>query len=400
MHRGLVAAIESRTLQVGEQYKLPVFYLLLLGAFAGWQAFFNIHLDQNGFSSPQIGILNAVFISTSALVVPFWGMFADRHGNNRVFFLLTTACSVLVLLIGRTEGFAWMLLFIALISLVHQPAGAVVDGMTMGFVRAHPRFSFGQFRLWSSAGYALASLAAGYLVRNSTLVIFYFSAVLFLLLSVFNLLTLPRKPVTNRNLVTFKSLGVFFRKRQTAYFLVIILVYGIAISPIMQFINLYYSDIGASSSFIGVVFFVQALPEIPAFLVAAKLVKRLGAERIILMSMAASTLRMFYYGMVNTPELAIIGSALHCITIAFFLVGVVEYIQQRTPDHLRTTGQALMWAFHLGAGVSLGNLLLGYLREGMGMQHAMLVHGALALLMLGLSYLFFRLPGRTGGSAP
>ena len=79
-----------------------------------------------------------------------------------------------------------------------------------------------------------------------------------------------------------------------------------------------------------------------------------------------------------------------------FLVGVVEYIQQRTPDHLRTTGQALMWAFHLGAGVSLGNLLLGFLRDSIGMGNAMLVHGALALLILLLSALFFRLPGRTG----
>ncbi len=388
----LLRRFEGRSPRIREPTKLPLFYLFLSCAFAGWQSFFNLHLDEIGFSSMQIGALNAVFISTSALVVPFWGMLADKLGNYRILFLLSSVCAVLVFLIGETLTFHWMLVFVAVISIFHQPSGAVVDGMTMVYVKANPRFSYGHFRLWGSAGYAIASLVVGYFAQKNTSLIFTISALLFLLLSLFNLFTLPARPIKGRNLVTFKSLGVFLRNRRLLIFLIIILFYGISISPLYQFLNLYYKDIGAETSFIGWVFFIQALFEVPAFLIGARLLKGKKPERIILFAMVISFLRMLFYGIIQDPQVAIFLSVFHGITIAFFLVGVVEYIQSFTPDHLRTTGQAMFWAFHSGAGVTIGNLLLGYLRDHVGMLRAMHIHAVIALLVIFAALLFFRRP--------
>ncbi|MDF1576118.1 MAG: MFS transporter [Bacteroidales bacterium] len=386
----LIRALEQWSFPMREEHKLPLFYFLVLGAFAGWQSYYNLHLDGIGFSSMQIGILNAVFIFTSALVVPFWGILADRYGGNRILLLLSSVCAVMVILIGETFKFHWMLMFIAVISVFHQPSGAVVDGMTVGFVRANPRFSYGQFRLWTSVGYASISLIVGYLARHGTDIIFKVSAGLFLLLSMINLLTLPDKPVRGKGLVTFRSFGIFFRNYRLLFFLLLIFFLGIAIAPLMQFINLYYYDIGAGASFIGWVFFLQALPEIPAYIVGTRIVKRIGAEKMILLSMGISMLRLVFYGLIEVPEVAIFFSIFHCITIAFFLIGVVEYVQARTPDHLQNTGQALIWAFHYGAGVSVGNIILGYLRDATGMLKAMHIHALLALLVLFLTALLFQ----------
>jgi MFS transporter, PPP family, 3-phenylpropionic acid transporter len=386
----IFSLIEERTIQMREEYKLPVFYFLLLGAFAGWQSYYNLHLDGIGFSSMQIGILNAVFISASALVLPFWGMLADKYGGNRILLLLSMVCALMVFLIGETFRFHWMLMCIAIVSVFHQPSGGVLDGMAMGFVRKNPRFSFGQFRLWTSVGYASISLIVGYLARQGTDIIFKISAGLFLLLALFNLLTLPARPLTGRSLVTFRSFGVFFRDKRMFFFLLLIFFFGIAIAPLMQFINLYYSDIGASSSFIGWVFFLQAIFEIPAYLLGTRIVKRIGAEKMILLSMAVSLFRLVLYGLIAIPEIAIFFSIFHCITIAFFLLGVVEYVDVRTPDHLQITGQALIWAFHYGAGVSVGNVILGYLRDATGMLKAMHIHAMLALLILSIMMMLFR----------
>lgn len=384
------SSIEARPLQMREEFKLPVFYFLLLGAFAGWQSYYNLHLIGIGFSSMQIGILNAVFISMSALVLPFWGMMADQFGGNRILLLLSMVCALMVFLMGETFKFHWMLMAIAIVSVFHQPAGGVLDGMTMGFVRKNPRFSFGQFRLWTSVGYASISLIVGYLARQGTDIIFKISAGLFLLLALFYLFTLPAKADTGKNLVNFRSFGVFFRNRRMFIFLLLIFFFGIAIAPLIQFINLYYNDIGASASFIGWVFFLQAIPEIPAYIVGTRIVKRIGAEKMILLSMLISLLRLVFYGLISVPEVAIFFSVLHCVTIAFFLLGVVEYVSIPTPDHLQITGQTLIWAFHYGAGVSVGNLFLGYLRDATGMLKAMHIHALLALLILTLTGLFFR----------
>lgn len=386
----VIRSIEQSSFQMKEEYKLPLFYFLILGAFAGWQSYYNLHLEGIGFSSMQIGILNAILIATPAVVAPFWGIVADKYGGYRVLLLLSSACALMVFLIGETFKFHWMLMFIAIVSLFHQPSGAVADGITVGFVRANPRFSYGQFRLWTSVGYASISLLVGYLARNGTDIIFKVSAGLFLLLTLINFFTLPENPQTGRSQVTFRSFGVFFRNYRMLFFLILIFFLGIAVAPLMQFINLYYYDIGASASFIGWVFFLQAIPEIPAYIIGTRIIKRIGAERMILLSMAVSMLRLLFYGLITIPEIALIFSILHCITVAFFLLGVVEYVQARTPDHLQGTGQALIWAFHYGAGMGLGYIVMGYLRDAAGMLRAMHVHALLALLVVILTALLFR----------
>lgn len=385
-----VFLLVSHFREVRETIKLPVFYLLLAGSFAGWQTLYNVHLDSIGYTSIQIGSLNALFISTSAIVVPFWGMLADKFGNNRVLLLLTSVAGLFVFFIGKTMVFHWMLIFIFVISIFHQPGGAVLDGMTLGLIRGNPKYSYGQFRLWASAGYAVSALVVGYFARSNTGIIFNISALLFLLLSVFNLITMPVRPVTKRNLVNFKSFAIFFKNRKLLIFLVIIFLYGIAVSPLHQFINLYYKDIGSGSSFIGLVFFLQAGFEIPSFLLGVRLVRKMKPERIILFSMLISAMRMVLYGFISVPETAVYLSLFHGVTIAFFLIGVVEYVQRHTPDHLRTTGQALIWAFHFGAGVTLGNLMLGYLRDHGGMLKAMHIHAIIAMVMVAGTGWFFQ----------
>ncbi len=334
--------------EVRETIKLPVFYLLLAGSFAGWQTLYNVHLDSIGYTSIQIGSLNALFISTSAIVVPFWGMLADKFGNNRVLLLLTSVAGLFVFFIGKTMVFHWMLIFIFVISIFHQPGGAVLDGMTLGLIRGNPKYSYGQFRLWASAGYAVSALVVGYSARNNTGIIFNISALLFLLLSVFNLITMPVRPVTERNLVNFKSFAIFFKNRKLLIFLVIIFLYGIAVSPLHQFINLYYKDIGSGSSFIGLVFFLQAGFEIPSFLLGVRLVRKMKPERIILFSMLISAMRMVLYGFISIPEIAVYLSLFHGVTIAFFLIGVVEYVQRHTRIIFAPQARHLSGHFILG----------------------------------------------------
>ena len=106
--------------------------------------------------------------------------------------------------------------------------------------------------------------------------------------------------------------------------------------------------------------------------------------------MLISMLRMVLYGFISNPVFAAALSPFHGITIAFFLIGMVEYVQRQPPGHLRTTGQALIWAFHFGAGVALGNLLLGYLRDHGGILRAMHIHALIAAAVLVWAFWFFR----------
>lgn len=289
-------------------------------------AFFNVHLSKLGFSGLQIGALNAVFISTSAIVVPFWGMMADRRGSNRILLLLTALCTVLVYSLSFASSYLAILVIIFIISLFHSPMGAVVDGMVLGLIRTRPDLSYGKFRLWGSAGYAFSAFIVGYFAMKNTSVIFSVAAILFSIVLIINLITLPPKPLTGRNLVNFSSLKVFMQNRVVVSFFFLMLFYGISISPLFQFINLYYIEIGASNKLIGTAFAIQAGFEIPFFLFGIKLVKNTSPEFVILMAMLVSILRMVMYGFVSNPLIAIFIGTLHGFTISFFLVGAVQYV--------------------------------------------------------------------------
>ncbi len=373
-----------------ETIKLPIFYFLLYSAFASWMAFFNVHLTKLGFTGLQIGALNAVFISTSAIVVPFWGMMADHRGSNRILLLLSAFCAVLVFFLSYTTAYLSILAVVFLISLFQQPMGAVVDGMALGLVRTRPELSYGKFRLFGSAGYALSAFVVGYFAMKNTSVIFSIAAILFSIILVINLITLPPKPLTGRNLVNFGSLKVFMQNKVVISFFFLMLFYGIAISPLHQFINLYYIEIGASNKLIGTAFAIQAGFEIPFFIFGIKLVKRTSPEFVILLAMLVSILRMVLYGFISSPEIAIFIGILHGFTISFFLVGAVQYVQSHTPPELSTTGQSMIWAFHFGAGLTFGYLVVGYLKDLVGMQKTMHIEAVFGILILIATILFFR----------
>ncbi len=357
-------------------------------------AFFNVHLSKLGFSGIQIGALNAVFISTSAFVVPFWGMIADRRGSNRTLLLLTAFTAVIVFFMSYATVFYGILTLVFLISLFQQPMGAVVDGMTLGLVRSRPELSYGKFRLWGSAGYAITSITVGFFAMKNTEIIFSIAAILFSIIFLINLITLPPKPLTGRSLVNFNSLMVFMKNKVVISFFFLMLFYGISISPLHQFINLYYIEIGASNKLIGTAFAIQAGFEIPFFLFGIKLVKRTNPEFVILLAMVVSILRMVLYGFISTPEIAIIIGVLHGFTISFFLVGAVQYVQSHTPPELSTTGQSMIWAFHFGAGLTFGYLIVGFLKDLVGMQKTMHIEAVFGVIILLITILFFKKTGK------
>jgi PPP family 3-phenylpropionic acid transporter len=358
-------------------------------------SFFNVHLTKLGFSGIQIGALNAVFISTSAIVVPFWGMMADHRGSNRILLLLTAFCIVIVFSMTYTATYFAILGLIFLISLFQQPMGAVVDGMALGLIRSRPELSYGKFRLWGSAGYALSAFVVGYFAMKNTSVIFSIAAILFSIILIINLITLPPKPLTGRNLVNFSSLKVFMQNKVVISFFFLMLFYGISISPLHQFINLYYIEIGASNKLIGTAFAIQAGFEIPFFIFGIKLVKRTSPEFVILLAMFVSIIRMILYGFVSNPEIAIFIGILHGFTISFFLVGAVQYVQSHTPPELSTTGQSMIWAFHFGAGLTFGYLIVGYLKDMVGMQKTMHIEAVFGVLILLTTAFFFSRSGKT-----
>lgn len=381
-----------------EPVRLSLFYFLLYATFASWTSLFNVHLERIGFSGLQIGTINAVYISLGTFVVPLLGILADRFGGNRVLLLLTFFSAITILIVGQTTSYGLILLLIFFMSFLQQPMGSVIDGMTIDYVRNGNGFSYGQYRLWGSAGYAVGALIIGFLAQNNTFIIFSIAAILFGIIFLVNLATMPPRPVKGWGLVNYQSLGIFFRNRNLFVLLVLLFFFGISTAPVQSFINLYFAELGCGNRLIGWAFFIQASFEIPFFLFGVRMVRKRRAEWVIVVAMAVTILRMVAYGYIRNPYLALPVGIFHGFTMSIFLVGVVEYVQSHTPSHLRTTGQAIFWAFYFGAGMMAGNIWVGYLIDRVGMLRTMHVEAACSCLVLLAVLFFFRRSTIASGS--
>ena len=58
---------------------ISIYFILYMG-FASWRVFYNVYLDDNGFSGTQIGVINALIQASLFVVVPIWGYIADKRG--------------------------------------------------------------------------------------------------------------------------------------------------------------------------------------------------------------------------------------------------------------------------------------------------------------------------------
>lgn len=369
--------------------KIKLIYFLVYSSLGVWISFFNVHLEQLGFNGFQIGVLNAIFVSTSIVVIPLGGILSDRYGSYLILLVLSIISGCLIYFLGSLSGYVLIALVMFALSIFNQPINAVVDGIALNQLNGEARQAYGTFRLWGSFGFASGALVVGYLANWESKSIFIMSAILLWIASIFAIGGIKKNQQSDNLQVNLNSLTFFYKNSRLKNVFLLILIFGISISPLHYFINLYFTSIGATQGEIGLAFAVQAFFEIPLFFLGIRYLKKAGPEKVIIVAMLVSILRMVLYGLTHDPQKAILIGLFHGFTISFFLIGVVEYVQKQTPAHLRTTAQALILSFHFGAGLAIGNIWIGYLKDLVGMHKVMLIQALFSLLVVVFSIPLF-----------
>lgn len=376
-----------------DQIKIKLIYFLIYSGLAVWLSFFNVHLEQIGFTGLQIGFINSIYVSTSILVIPLGGILSDRYGSYLILFILTIISGMLIFSLGLTTDYTLLIILMLALSVFNQPVNAVIDGITLKYLKNGDRQVYGKFRLWGSFGFAAGAFVTGYLAFLKSAQLFLLSAGLIWLGAFLVSGSVRKIRKSGDEKVNLSSLGIFYKNANLRSMLLLILFFGFSVSPLHYFINLYFTSIGATQEQIGVAFAVQAFFEIPLFFLGIRYLKSVGPEKVIVIAMLVSVFRMVLYGLTADPGTAIFIGLLHGFTISFFLIGVVDYVQRQTPEFLRTTAQALILSFHFGAGLAIGNVWVGFLKDLVGMHSVMWIQSVISLLVVIVTVLFFKYAG-------
>ncbi|MGD2034405.1 MAG: MFS transporter, partial [Bacteroidales bacterium] len=142
-------------------FRIKGIYILLYMGYAIWKVFYNVYLDENGFSGTQIGVINALVQAMVVFIVPVWGIVADKRGIRPTLRMAVIICAVMIAFLGRVLNFWWLLAYIFFLTVFAHPLGPLTDALAVEYSKRNPKYSYGSFRLWGSFGWGLASVLGG-----------------------------------------------------------------------------------------------------------------------------------------------------------------------------------------------------------------------------------------------
>jgi nucleoside transporter len=157
--------------------------------------------------------------------------------------------------------------------------------------------------------------------------------------------------------------------------------------------NMAFGDSTAGVMALGQVSEIFFMALVPFFLA------RLGVKKMLLVGMLAWALRYALFGLMpSSGAMLVLGIVLHGICYDFFFVTGQLYTDRVAPKGIRTSAQAMVGLLTYGAGMLVGNYVLGYWGDSIGLdpttKEGWLADAAQfwlmpAALALGVSVLFF-----------
>ena len=357
--------------------------------------------------------MSAIFVF-AVFGQPLWGHLCDRIGKHKpvVAGALLSATGVALLLPLAVPWFPLVLLLALAYSAGANSMPGIIDGWIMARRAVVPGIEYGLARGMGSLGFAMAALGLGFLYQTFGLGTMFPAYALIAGGGAVVALATPDSGSPGNAPTGPEPLGVASSSaesdtadRAVQYslkdsvlavvshheyrnFAVTAVMLFIAFRAAMTFLPELVLDLGGVDSHIGAAHSVGAFSEIPIMLLAAVLIRRFKADRLVLVAMLVFTARMSIYAFLRSPEALILAQALHGPSFGLFIAASVHYIDEISPAGHKSLFQALAPSMYFGAGSVIGSAIAGQIVEHLDLNALYLVVpivAAVATLLFSIS---------------
>lgn len=358
--------------------RASVIYALYFGALGSFMPFINLYYQGVGMSKQEIGILIATATITALIASPLWSALADAFGLHRFLLPLATFGALLPMAaLSRATSFRELLLAIVGYALFIGPAIPLIDSAVLTMLGADQGM-YGRLRLWGSVGWAVSSLSIGLLSDWLGLSIIFVVFVVLMSLCSWLTLRLPMQR-TKSSEPFLKNLRHLFANPAFIGFLLAILMIGLCANFILNFLVLYFHDLGASDSLFGLGVSLSGLSELPIFFFSALLIRRLSPSGVLGLAFLTWVLRAFLISVMPTPEAIVLTQMMHGLSFSALWAAAVVYVARLAPPGLGATAQSTISLVMFSIAGALGGWLGANLYDLVGPQNLFRIGALLAL---------------------
>ncbi|MCU6796271.1 MULTISPECIES: MFS transporter [Paenibacillus] len=371
---------------------LAIFYAFVYMSIGTFSSYIGIYMTEAGIGHSEIGILTSIGAVIGLVAQPIWGVLSDRAKTKNQILMICTLCASLAVWLIPWAGnlFVPLLIAMALFSLFQIAINPLSDAITLelsskGVVR------FSSIRTFGSVGYAIVSVAAGWLFAEHLNTIFLITSLI--MFGCF-LLSLGIPKVAGHQSGGKKvNLVSIFKNRQLVILYAYTLSLSIAMGFLFSFQAIYSKEQGISMEVIGIGLAIGSFSQFPFMIFFQRFYDRFGIRNILLFSGLIHTLRWCLYAFALTPFTYILSWVLHGGTYILFYMCLAEYVNTYVVKELKASGQMLNSLIQLSVGKIIGGMLGGVYAAHFGFQSAFLV----LAVMGGLSTVAFYMVDRRYG---
>lgn len=349
-------------------WRLSGFYLFYFATLGALVPYWSLYLRGEGFAAAEIGELVAILMATRLVAPAIWGWLADYSGRRiRVIRIASLLAAVIFAGVLAGSGYLWLALVMIGFSFFWNAALPQFEAITLSHLGASSH-RYSRIRLWGSIGFILSVAGLGPLldVYGPGLLPY----ILLLLLGGIWAASLtvpdhPGQPATEPH----APLRQVLRRPEVAALLLVCFLMQASHGPYYTFFTLYLEDHGYSRSGIGQLWALGVIAEIGVFLMMHRWLPRFGARRLLIASLALTTLRwLLIAGFGDRLPIILGAQLLHAASFGVHHAVAIHLIHQFFVGRNQGRGQALYSSFSFGAGGALGSLVAGYLWAGVGAE--------------------------------
>ncbi len=343
------------------------FYLWYFAALGALLPYWGLYLKSLGYSAVEIGELIAIMMATKIVAPNVWGWIADRSGRRmRVVRIASLLAAIAFAGVFIGGGYWWLALVVTAFSFFWNAALPQFEAVTMSRLGERTDL-YSRIRLWGSIGFIAAVVALGAAIdRHGIALLPAVLLGLFLAIWCSSLAVSDQPPVSTAR-GDHPPLSQVLRRADVIALLVVCFLMQASHGPYYSFFSIHLEQHGYSGWLIGQLWALGVLAEIGVFLLMHRMLPRFGVRRLLLTSLALTTLRwLLIAGFVDSLAVMLFAQALHAASFGIYHAVAIGLIHRYFTGRHQGRGQALYSSLSFGAGGAVGSLYAGYLWDSAG----------------------------------